>query len=96
MSGALLVAMAVVHRFGGWKSTYSAWAWLKAEPKWLFLIVSAPIIIVGLAFVSSDTPPYNHVLAYAIEAFFFAYAFIAAGRSFWSAGVTSIASWFRG
>ena len=96
MSGLLLLAMTVVRRYGGWTSIKSAWAWLKAEPKWLFLIGSAPIIMLALSLISSVTPPYNHVLTYAIEAFFFAYAFIAAARSFWSAGVASIASWFRG
>ena len=95
MSGLLLLAMFIAKRFGGWTTLDGAWHWLKAEPKWLFLILSAPIIVAGLSLGAAVPPSYNHVAAHAIEAFFFAYAFIAAGRTFWNAGIASIASWFR-
>jgi hypothetical protein len=95
MCGLLLLAMSVVRHFGGWSSLHGSWAWLKAEPKWILLIVSAPVIMVALALGATAPPPLHHIVAYAIEAFFLAYAFIAAGRAFWSAGIASIASWFR-
>jgi hypothetical protein len=93
--GILLVAMGIARRFGAWNSVSSAWAWLTADSRFLVLIVSAPVTMVAMSTGSGTSVSYNHVVAYAIEAFFFAYAFIAALRAFWATGIGSIASWFR-
>ena len=95
ISGLLLVSMGIVLRFGGWSSVSGAWAWLKSDPRFMFLIVSAPVTMVAVSATSGAVASYNHLLAYAIEAFFMAYAFMAALRAFWVAGTASIASWFR-
>ncbi len=95
VSGFLLLCMSIVRRYGGWRTASAAWAWLKSEPGFFLLIVSGPMAFVGLASTAATVPPYNHLIAYAIEVFFFGYAFVAALRAFWAAGIESIASWFR-
>jgi hypothetical protein len=95
VSAFLLLCMAFVARFGGWKSGSGAWRWLKSVPGFFFLVLSAPVLALASAAVAGLAIPFNHLLAYAIESFFFAYAFIAVLRAFWLTGLASIASWFR-
>jgi hypothetical protein len=91
----LALFMWVVYRWGGWSSLAGAKEWFKLNPRFAFLIAAQLVMlaIFGISLVGSIS--INRLLAYFIETFFFSYALFSALQAFWSAGIASIASWFR-
>ena len=101
-SAMLLFFMALVRRYGGWKTQAEAISWLKAHPRSYFLVISGTVIVAVITIIAVvgalhlDHLSLAEAASIMIEGFFFYFAACSVMVAFTESGLSTIRRWLGG